>query len=186
MKRYSQNLWTYLKQQSCNFGLLERIELAIKVVKEVETVHKLNIVHRDIKPSNIMLDESKQPVLVDFGIAKWKSELVDAEGTPGFVAPEVFQGFGRLLDHPAVDTFALGKLLVLILFEWELGWQILWSSKKYIESKKLKHFTDLLSMIRLMLRVIYLKSKFNNKNYYLLNCFLKFVLGNQNFMFFSG
>ena len=79
MKRYSRNLWTYLKQQSCDFGLLERIELAIKVVKEVGTVHKLNIAHRDIKPSNIMLDESKQPVLVDFGIAKWKSELVDSE-----------------------------------------------------------------------------------------------------------
>ena len=161
MKRYSQNLWTYLKQQSCDFGLLERIELAIKVVKEVGTVHKLNIAHRDIKPSNIMLDESKQPVLVDFGIAKWKSELVDSEGTPGFVAPEVFQGRlfrppfqGRRLDQPAVDTFALGKLLVLILFEWELGWQILWSPKKYIESKKLNHFTDMLSMIRLMLRVI--------------------------------
>ena len=30
----------------------------------------LNIVHRDIKPSNIMLDDSGNPMIIDFGKAK--------------------------------------------------------------------------------------------------------------------
>ena len=153
MKRYDQNLWTYLQQQSCDFGLFERIELAIKIVKEVEIVHKLNIAHRDIKPLNIMLDDTKQPVLVDFGIAEWRSELTfgDPKGTPGFTAPEQLLGEKQILE---VDMFSLGKVLILTLFHWKVGWQILLCSKKFIDSKRLKPLTDLLETIARMLRVI--------------------------------
>ena len=152
MKKYKQSLWNFLKNESCDFGLRRRIQLAIKVVGELEIVHKLNMAHRDIKPSNIMLDDTKQPVLVDFGIADWwsKLELGAPKGTPGFSAPEQFEQVKQTIE---VDMFSLGKLLVLILFEWQRGWQLLYCSKKFIDSKRLKPLTDLLETIRSMLKV---------------------------------
>ena len=151
MHKYDCNLWEFLKSKTINdFGLQERMQLAIKVVQELTKAHKTQIVHRDIKPSNIMLDSNLDPVLIDFGIGESIGFLKGSVGTPGFTAPEQISGDKQ--TYP-VDIFSLGKLLVVILFEWRLGWSLLYSSKKSIESNKLDTLADVLHMISQMLQV---------------------------------
>ena len=158
MDRYPKTLWSFLKNQ--DLGLLERLEIAIKLVKELERAHDGWMVHRDLKPTNVMLDKNKELVLVDFGIGRDWDGLEGSCGTPGFNAPEQFSGDEQ---ERSVDIFSLGKNLALIFFKWEIGWTLLSSSKNWISSQKnaedkLAPFSDFLNIICQMLQV-------NFKNY---------------------
>ena len=154
MERYLQNLWKLL--ESTNFGLKERFEMARKLTKELKMAHDGNVAHRDLKPTNIMVDEKKELALVDFGIGDVRTRLTGSCGTPGFNAPEQFSG-GSNQNDP-VDIFSLGKNLILILFQWKIGWNLLWSSEEWLESQKLENKLTSLSgffqFIRHMLQVI--------------------------------
>ena len=134
MERYQQSLWEFL--ESNNFGLKERLKLAIKLTWELKEAHVGQVVHRDLKPTNIMVDAETELTLVDFGIADYYGDLMGSCGTPGFNAPEQFSGEEQNIP---VDIFSLGKNLILILFEWKIGWNLLWSSEKWIQSQKLEH-----------------------------------------------
>src|SRR5258706_8899560 len=46
------------------------LRLLLPVARGGEYAHKRGIVHRDIKPTNILITESGDPMLSDFGIAK--------------------------------------------------------------------------------------------------------------------
>ena len=153
MERYPQSLWMYL--ESTNFGLKERLKIAIKLTKELKIVHDGQMVHRDLKATNIMVDAKNELRLVDFGIGNYAIELKGSCGTPGFNAPEQFSG--EVQSYP-VDIFSLGKNLILILFEWKIGWHLLWSSEDWLRSekldKKLAVLSELFKFIRNMMLVI--------------------------------
>src|ERR1700680_4833426 len=76
-----------------------------------------DIVHRDIKPANIRVRPSRDPVIIDFGLARLLA-LPDltltiegaAIGTPRYFAPEQFDGTKYDIDH-RTDLFALGILI---------------------------------------------------------------------------
>ena len=152
MEQYSQSLWTFL--ESNNFGLKKRLNMAIKLTKELKIAHDGGAVHRDLKPTNIMVDVNKELALVDFGIGHSINFLRGSCGTPGFNAPEQFSG---QYQEESVDIFSLGKNLILILFEWKISWNLLWSSEEWLRSQKLEHkwapLYDLFKFIRPMLQV---------------------------------
>ncbi|HBE66622.1 MAG TPA: serine/threonine protein kinase, partial [Planctomycetaceae bacterium] len=59
--------------------------------------HAQNVLHRDIKPANILIDESGQCWLADFGLAKLTdnealTQTGDQIGTPQYMPPESFHG----------------------------------------------------------------------------------------------
>lgn len=59
-------------------------------------VHYQKIVHRDIKPTNLLLSETGQVKIADFGVS-CEFEGIDAfltgtAGTPAFMAPEALRG----------------------------------------------------------------------------------------------
>src|SRR5262252_3951574 len=60
-------------------GLRERLTLFLQVTDAVQYAHARQIIHRDLKPSNILVAESGQVRLLDFGIAK----LVESEEPAG-------------------------------------------------------------------------------------------------------
>ena len=92
----------------------------LKVLDGVGCLHRLGFVHRDIKPANILMRNGKEPVLTDFGLAcpisaprqiMGRISIVDGRpagvGTPGYAAPEQFEG-GEV--SAATDVHAVGML----------------------------------------------------------------------------
>jgi serine/threonine-protein kinase len=81
----------------------------------LEYAHKQNLIHRDVKPANILLTESGQPMLTDFGVAKLFDMDVTSDltgtgmgvGTPEYMAPEQWQGQVSV----QTDVYALGVVL---------------------------------------------------------------------------
>ena len=117
--------------------------------------HDGEVVHRDLKPTNIMVDAQKRLALVDFGIGNHNDMLVGSSGTPGFNAPEQFSGEKQ---RTPVDIFSLGKNLILILFEWKIGWNLLWSAEEWLQTQNLEQkaapLFELFKLIRGMMQVI--------------------------------
>lgn len=76
--------------------------------------HASGIAHRDLKPANILLTESGEPRLVDFGIAvqEGRTRLTGmgmVAGTPAYMAPELF--VGEHIDAKVADVYSLGQVL---------------------------------------------------------------------------
>ena len=60
----------------------DRLELMIKVCDAVHHAHQRGIIHRDLKPGNILVDESGQPKILDFGVARvTDSDAPDRRGS---------------------------------------------------------------------------------------------------------
>ncbi len=93
--------------------LAEAMKIATEVGDALSRAHAAGIVHRDIKPANIMLTESGQTVVMDFGLAK-SADLTKMTktgttlGTAAYMSPEQMQG--QTVDARA-DLWALGVLL---------------------------------------------------------------------------
>ena len=101
------------------------LDLALRLVEAVAAAHRNGIVHRDLKPSNVMVGDDGRLKVLDFGLAKLRSDgpdlaaLVDPAtigltldgqiiGTVAYMAPE--QAEGREADHRS-DLFSLGVLM---------------------------------------------------------------------------
>ncbi|MFD7508273.1 protein kinase [Streptomyces sp. NPDC059853] len=71
------------------------------------------VIHGDLSPGNVMVDADGQATLVDFGLSKLATEHHTAEPwlTPGFAAPEVYEG----KRSPAADRYAFGALAYFLL-----------------------------------------------------------------------
>ena len=48
--------------------------LASKIARGVQALHEAGILHRDLKPLNILLGADDEPLVADFGLAKWVDE----------------------------------------------------------------------------------------------------------------
>jgi serine/threonine-protein kinase len=88
------------------------------VVDTLERAHDQGILHRDLKPANLfVVDAPSGPTvkLLDFGFAKFirmRSLTRDGmiAGSPSYIAPESWQGFGSRVDR-RLDVYGLAAVL---------------------------------------------------------------------------
>jgi serine/threonine protein kinase/Tfp pilus assembly protein PilF len=96
----------------------ECVQLMAKVARAAEYAHGQGLLHRDLQPGNILLDARGEPMVSDFGLAKWLDEESDLTqtlttfGTPGYIAPEQAEGAAF---SPAADIYSLGAILFSLL-----------------------------------------------------------------------
>ena len=79
--------------------------------------------HEDLKPGNLLMDESEQLVVSDFGLAAVLGATVASAqtttgaggGTPAYKAPEQYdqESFGKV--SPKTDMWALGCVVIEML-----------------------------------------------------------------------
>jgi serine/threonine protein kinase len=98
----------------------EVAELCVPIADALHHAHQQGVVHRDLKPSNIMIDESGQPHLTDFGLAKREvgeiTMTVDGQvlGTPSYMSPEQAGGHSHWTDG-RTDIYSFGVILFQLL-----------------------------------------------------------------------
>jgi TolB-like protein/lipopolysaccharide biosynthesis regulator YciM len=96
------------------------VALLAKVARAVQYAHGQGILHRDLKPGNVLLDGRGEPLVSDFGLAKWLdttshlTRTLTIFGTPGYIAPEQVNGSAGKLG-PASDVYSLGAILFDLL-----------------------------------------------------------------------
>jgi TolB-like protein/tRNA A-37 threonylcarbamoyl transferase component Bud32/Tfp pilus assembly protein PilF len=98
----------------------ECARLMAKVARGIAYAHGKGILHRDLQPGNILLDGSSEPMVSDFGLAKWLNEdsaltrTLETLGTPGYIAPEQAECPAAELTS-AADIYSLGAILFYLL-----------------------------------------------------------------------
>jgi eukaryotic-like serine/threonine-protein kinase len=98
-----------------------RLDLFTQVADAVAHAHANLVVHRDLKPSNILVDESGDVKLLDFGIAKLLSGDRTRQELTAVTAPVLTLRYAapeQIADAPvstATDVYALGVLLYELL-----------------------------------------------------------------------
>src|SRR5437762_4474029 len=98
----------------------ECVRLMAKVARAIAYAHGKGILHRDLQPGNVLLDENGEPMVSDFGLAKWLDQNSDLTrtletlGTPGYIAPEQAESPSADLTC-AADIYSIGAILFYLL-----------------------------------------------------------------------
>ncbi len=93
----------------------EVARIGVKVATALVDLHRQNVLHLDIKPSNIMIRDSGEAALIDFGLSRhlFLPDLLEEEfrvpmGTGPYIAPEQVM---KNRAEPRSDIYSLGVLL---------------------------------------------------------------------------
>jgi serine/threonine protein kinase len=101
----------------------QRLEIMARICDAIHHAHQRGIIHRDLKPGNILVDETGQPKILDFGVARatdsdvrvtHQTDLGQLVGTLAYMSPEQVMVDSQALDTRS-DVYALGVVLYQLL-----------------------------------------------------------------------
>jgi tRNA A-37 threonylcarbamoyl transferase component Bud32 len=92
------------------------VEIVFKCIRALEYAHRHGVIHRDIKPGNILLSESGETKVGDFG-ASFQQKLVHTTqitgvGSPAYMSPEQIRMEPLTLQ---TDIYSLGVTMYKLL-----------------------------------------------------------------------
>jgi WD40 repeat protein len=100
-----------------------RLDLIAKIADAVQHAHQRGLIHRDLKPGNILVDETGQPKILDFGVARvmdsdaratLQTDVGQLFGTLAYMSPEQIEADPLKLDA-RTDVYSLGVILYELL-----------------------------------------------------------------------
>jgi tetratricopeptide (TPR) repeat protein/tRNA A-37 threonylcarbamoyl transferase component Bud32 len=122
--------------EAAELGRCRLLEIFIKVCQAVAYAHSRGVIHRDLKPDNVMLGAYGETLLLDWGLAKVRSQSESTGthssvhltyssgstetqarivmGSPPYMAPEVAEGRAADADE-RTDVYLLGATLYHVL-----------------------------------------------------------------------
>ena len=115
------SLLEYVRANSLNTR--QRLALMVKICDAVNHAHLRGLIHRDLKPGNILVDETGQPKVLDFGVARVtasdeqatrQTDLGQLVGTLAYMSPEQVLADPLELDTRS-DVYSLGVILYELL-----------------------------------------------------------------------
>lgn len=117
-----------------------------KICDGVNAAHLKGVIHRDIKPANVRVDQSGEPVLVDFGLAKVTAGVeTDLDpsnpmtmtgqfiGSLPWASPEQAVGSGDAIDLRS-DVYSLGVMLYQMLTGGEFPYQVIGNMRDVLDN----------------------------------------------------
>jgi tetratricopeptide (TPR) repeat protein/predicted Ser/Thr protein kinase len=109
--------------ESHHLDARQRLELMALVAEAAHHAHQRGIIHRDLKPGNILVNETGQPKILDFGVARVmdndgfatrQTDVGQLVGTLAYMSPEQVSADPLELDIRS-DVYALGVILYELL-----------------------------------------------------------------------
>src|SRR5436305_4473321 len=105
-----------LIRQEAPLDPVRAIDITIQILKAARFAHRRGIIHRDLKPHNVIVDDSDQAKVTDFGIARaGASDMTETGsilGTAQYLSPEQAQGHAV---SPSSDLYSVGVILYELL-----------------------------------------------------------------------
>lgn len=105
-------------------GVRAKLALMAQVCDAVQHAHEKGVIHRDLKADNLLVEDSGQPRILDFGVARLTTSMGDSAtrhtrageiiGTLAYMSPEQVAGDQGLVDTRS-DVYSLGVILYQLL-----------------------------------------------------------------------
>jgi nucleotide-binding universal stress UspA family protein len=96
----------------------ETAAIGAQIAVALHDLHRQHVIHLDLKPSNVIIRDSQEAALIDFGLSRHEQlpDLVAEEidgpvGTGAYISPEQLAG---VRTDPRSDLFALGVILYFL------------------------------------------------------------------------